>query len=71
MSKHDELKEQAEDMARGKKTAELARLGFIYAYISNHELRIVFERLKTQNRLIWGLLIVIVLWFAKSVLVGT
>lgn len=50
---HDDLKEQAEELAKGKKTADLARLAFIYAYISNHEVRMVWERLGTVEKIIW------------------
>ena len=60
MTDYDKLKEQAEDMAKGKKTAELAKLGFIYSYISNHEVRILFERLEANTRVLWGLLVTIV-----------
>ena len=67
MSKHDELKEQAEDMAKGKKTAELAKLGFIYSYISNHEVRILFERVEANTRVLWGLLVTIVVAIVLAV----
>ena len=68
MSKHDELKEQAEDMAKGKKTAELAKLGFIYSYISNHEVRILFERVEANTRVLWGLLITIVVALGLAII---
>lgn len=67
---YDELKQEAEEMAEGRKTIDLARMAFVYSYIANQELRIVFERLGTLSKLVWGLLIVIVLWICKSVLIG-
>lgn len=81
MTDYDKLKEQAEDMAKGKKTAELAKLGFIYSYISNHRstameqaienIKELFtERLDALTRLVWGLLITIVLSIVLAVVAG-
>ena len=67
MPDYDKLKEQAEEMAEGKKTAELAKLGFIYSYISNHEVRILFERVEANTKVLWGLLITIVVAIALAV----
>jgi len=44
---HDALIEEARELARGKKTAELAEMAFIYAYVANHEVRMVFWLLLT------------------------
>lgn len=81
MTDYDKLKEQAEEMAKGKKTAELAKLGFIYSYIANHQstalaqsidsLKELFtERLDAQGKLIWGLLITIILSIGLTVVAG-
>ena len=69
---YDELKEQAEELAKGKSTDELARWGFIHSYIANHmstDLALVVaamrevleERIASLHRLVWSVLIVIVL----------
>ena len=69
---YDELKEQAEELAEGKSTDELARRGFIHSYIANHmstDLTLVVaamrevleERIASLHRLVWSVLIVIVL----------
>jgi len=68
----DELKEQAEEFARGKSTAELAKWACVHSYIANHmstDLAIVVgamrevleERIESLRRLVWGVLIVIVI----------
>ena len=69
---YDELKEQAEEFAKGKSTDELARWGFIHSYIANHmstDLAVVVktmrevleERIASLHQLVWSVLIVIVL----------
>lgn len=64
---YKKLRAEAEEMAKGKKTAELAKLGFIYSYISNHEVRILFERVEANTKVLWGLLVTIVVAIALAV----
>ena len=67
---YDDLKEQAEELAKGKDTDELARLGFIYAYVCNHMSCILEERLKNQGKLLWSILVVIALGVIANILLS-
>ena len=64
---YKKLRAEAEEMAKGKKTAQLAKMGFIYSYISNHEVRILFERVEANTKVLWGLLVTIVVAIALAV----
>ena len=65
---HDDLVKQAEDLAEGKKMPELARLAFVYAYVGNHEIAMVMERLSSLSRLVWGILLALVLGLGSAVI---
>jgi hypothetical protein len=56
----DELRQEAEQLAKGKKTAELSRMAFVHAYVANHELRVVCERLDHLERIVYGVGAVVV-----------
>lgn len=64
---YKKLRAEAEEMAKGKDTVQLAKMGFIYSYISNHEVRILFERVEANTKVLWGLLITIVMAVALAV----
>ena len=70
MMDYDELKEQAEELAKGKTTDELARWGFIYAYVSNHMSTFLADQIKRQDKLLWSILIVIALGVVCNILIG-
>lgn len=65
---HDDLVKQAEKLAEGKKVPELASLAFIYAYVVNHEMAMVMERLSSLSRLVWGVLLALVLGLGSAVI---
>jgi len=65
---HDDLVKQAEELAEGKKGPELARMAFVYAYVGNHELAMVIERLSALSRLVWGILLALVLTLGSAVI---
>ena len=65
---HDDLVRQAEEMAEGKKPPELARLAFVYAYVANHELAMVMEKLAGLTKLVWGILLTLVLTLGSAVI---
>ena len=46
---HDDLVKEAEELAQGKKTHDLALMAFIYSYVANHELAYLCKDVK-QNR---------------------
>jgi len=65
---HDDLVKQGEELAEGKKVPELARMAFVYAYVGNHELAMVIERLSALSRLVWGILLALVLTLGSAVI---
>jgi len=67
---YDELKEQAEELAAGKDTNELARWAFIYAYIANHMSTLLSERITRQDKLLWSILVVLALGVVCNILIG-
>jgi len=67
---YDELKEQAEELAKGKGTDELALWAFIYAYIANHMSTLLSERIENQRKLLWSILVVIALGIVANILIG-
>jgi len=52
----------------GKKVPELARMAFVYAYVANHELSMVMERLDGLTKLVWGILLALVLTLGSAVI---
>ena len=67
---YDELKEQAEELAKGKSTDELALWAFIYSYIANHMSTLLSERIENQRKLLWSILVVIALGIVANILIG-
>ncbi|HUW95108.1 MAG TPA: hypothetical protein VMW58_04930 [Anaerolineae bacterium] len=65
---HDDLVKQGEELAEGKKVPELAKMAFVYAYVGNHELAMVIERLSALSRLVWGILLALVLALGSAVI---
>ena len=65
---HDDLVRQAEKLAGDMKQAELARWGFIYSYVANHELVLVIEKLASLSKLVWGILLALVLTLGSAVI---
>ena len=65
---HNDLVKEAEGLAEGKKTPELARLSFVYSYVANHELAMVIERLGGLTKLVWGILLALVLTLGSAVI---
>ena len=54
MSNHKELIEEARELAKGKTTGELAEMAFVYSYVANHELRMVWGRLGSIEKIVLG-----------------
>lgn len=67
---YDELKEQAEELAKNKGTDELAKWAFIYSYIANHTSTLLSERVENQRKLLWGILVTIALGVVANILIG-
>ena len=67
---YDKFKEQAEDIAADKSTDDLAKLGFIYAYIANHMTTLLAEQIKRQDKLLWSILIVLAVGMVANILFG-
>jgi hypothetical protein len=65
---HDDLVKQAEELAEGKEMPELARLAFVYAFVANHELALVMEKLGGLTKLVWGILLALVLTLGSAVI---
>jgi len=57
---HKELIEEARQLAKGKTTGELAEMAFVYSYVANHELRMVWGRLGTMEKVILGVGIAVI-----------
>jgi len=68
VSQHDDLVKEGEGLAEGKKVPELARMAFVYAYVANHELSMVMERLDGLTKLVWGILLALVLTLGSAVI---
>lgn len=47
MRSHDELLAEAEALADNLDDKEMARWGFVYSYIGNHEQRAIWQKLKS------------------------
>jgi len=50
----DELRAEAEQLAKDKKPADLAKMAFVYSYVANHELRMLLDKLDwVREKLAW------------------
>uniref|UniRef100_A0A6M3MBG4 Uncharacterized protein n=1 Tax=viral metagenome TaxID=1070528 RepID=A0A6M3MBG4_9ZZZZ len=65
---HDDLVKEAEKLAEEKTKGELAKLAFVYAYVANHELVLVIEKLASLSKLVWGILLALVLTLGSAVI---
>ena len=70
MDDHDELIEEAKELARGMKQGEKIEQSFIYGYVVNHEMRAVWQELKHLRWLICSALLLLVLGVLASILTG-
>ena len=57
---HKELIEEAKELAKGKTTGELAEMAFVYSYVANQELRMVWGRLGSMEKVILGVGIAVI-----------
>ena len=57
---HKELIEEAKELAKGKTTGELAEMAFVYSYVANHELRMVWGRLGSMEKIVLGVGIAVI-----------
>jgi len=65
---HDGLIKEAEGIAAKLTAGERSEQGYIWAYVANHELRMVIEKLAALTKLVWGILLALVLTLGSAVI---
>jgi len=65
---HDELVKEAERIAAKLTPEERSEQGYVWAYVANHELRMVIDKLAALTKLVWGILVALVLTLGSAVI---
>jgi len=68
MDNHDELLEEAKELAKGMKQGQKIEQSFVYSYVANHELRSIWQELKHLRWLICSAVLLMVFGVVANIL---